>query len=150
MPCHCIQVKCTGKIGRFSEPKDSSMIFFNSCDGYFFEIKITKIGKRRALPRTNFKNSNRVRLYLPKIAKEKQGMVIKSHFKISFTTSRGYYFDKGLNNKTKEVICFLFQERLDLKKVGKQSKKDLQVNNEFIVWWESHESSPTRNTYFLF
>ena len=40
--------------------KDLSMDFLNSCDGYFIEIKITKIGKRRAFPIRNFRNSNEV------------------------------------------------------------------------------------------
>ena len=43
--------------------KDLTMDFPKNCDGYFIEIKITKIGKKRAFPITNFKNSNGVRLF---------------------------------------------------------------------------------------
>ena len=61
--------------------KDLSMEFLNSCDGYFIEIKITKIGKKRAFPITNFKNRNGVRLSQMTV-KEEQCTLIKLHLKI--------------------------------------------------------------------
>ena len=99
------------------------MDFLNSCDGYFIEIKITKIGKKRAFLITNFKNSNGVRLftndcegktmYVDKITLED----LIDFQEVSFTILRGYYFNEGFNDKIKEVIRFLFQKRLEFKKV---------------------------------
>ena len=108
--------------------KDLSMDFLNSCDGYFIEIKITKIGKKRAFPITNFKNGNGVRLftndcegrtmYVDKITLED----LIEFQDVSFTILRGYYFNEGFNDKIKEVIQFLFQKRLELKSVGNKAE----------------------------
>jgi len=35
---------------------------------------------------------------------------------VSFEILRGYYFNEGFNDKVKEVIRYLFEKRLELKK----------------------------------
>ena len=46
---------------------------------------------------------------------------------VSFTILRGYYFDEGFNDKIKEVICFLFQKKLDLKRVRNKAEMSYKL-----------------------
>ena len=83
---------------------------------------------KRAFPITNFKKSNGVRLftnncegktmYVDKITLED----LIEFQDVSFIIIRGYYFNEGFNSKINHVIQFLFQKRLDLKKVGNKAE----------------------------
>jgi hypothetical protein len=99
-------------------------------DGFFIEIQINKIGINRKFPlqstkmnkddiydeyeSRNFTN-NLVgqRIVIDKIALED---FIKFQ-KAEFTVIRGYYFDEGFNYKIKEVITYLFNKRLEMRKL---------------------------------
>jgi len=91
-------------------------------DGYFVEIKINKINKKRAFPLMSYKNSEGIRefsndmegkiIYVDKFMLED---MIEFH-DITFDIIRGYYYDEGRNMKLKTVIEYLFNERLKAKK----------------------------------
>jgi len=92
-------------------------------DGYFIQIKIKKVGKHLSFPLMSYKNEDSVRifsndmvgknLYVCKFDLED---LIKYH-KIEFDIIDGYYYNEGRNDKLKEVIDFVFNERLKMKKV---------------------------------
>jgi len=92
-------------------------------DGYFIQIKIKKVGKHLRFPLMSYKSEDGVRifsndmvgktLYVCKFDLED---LIKYH-KIEFDIIDGYYYNEGRNNKLKEVIDFVFNERLEMKKV---------------------------------
>jgi hypothetical protein len=105
-----------------SEMKDYKTLQKYS-DGYFIKIKINKVGKHLRFPLMSYKNEDSVRIfsndmvgkfiYVCKIDLED---LIKYH-KIEFDIIDGYYYNEGRNNKLKEVIDFVFNERLKMKKV---------------------------------
>ena len=90
-------------------------------DGYFIEVKIIKVNKHLSFPLLSYINEKGVRhftnemeertVYLDKISLED---AIEFQ-KIEFEIIKGYYYDEGRNMKLKEIITFLFDERLRLK-----------------------------------
>jgi hypothetical protein len=92
-------------------------------DGYFIQIKINKVNKNLRFPLPSYKNEDGVRtfsndmigknIYVCKFELED---LIKYH-KIEFDIIDGYYYNEGRNNKLKEVIDFVFNERLKMKKL---------------------------------
>lgn len=93
-------------------------------DYYFVEIEITKIKLSRAFPLVSLKDENGIKNYTndiigQKIIVDKTTLedLIEFHG-IVFKFIRGYYFDEGFNSKIKEVIEFMFNERIKLKKEG--------------------------------
>tara|TARA_R110001632_G_scaffold30883_1_gene80869 strand:+ start:364 stop:3594 length:3231 start_codon:yes stop_codon:yes gene_type:complete len=90
-------------------------------DGYFIEVKIIKVNKDLSFPLLSYINEKGVRhftnemegrtVYLDKISLED---AIEFQ-KIEFEIIKGYYYDEGRNMKLKEIITFLFEERLRLK-----------------------------------
>ena len=90
-------------------------------DGYFIEVKIIKVNKDLSFPLLSYINEKGVRhftnemegktVYLDKISLED---AIEFQ-KIEFEIIKGYYYDEGRNMKLKEIINFLFEERLRLK-----------------------------------
>lgn len=92
-------------------------------DGYFIQIKINKVNKNLRFPLPSYKNKDGVRtfsndmvgknIYVCKFELED---LIKYH-KIKFDIIDGYYYNEGRNNKLKEVIDFVFNERLKMKKL---------------------------------
>ena len=92
-------------------------------DGYFIQIKINKINKKLRFPLPSYKNEDGVRtfsndmvgknIYVCKFELED---LIKYH-KIEFDIIDGYYYNEGRNDKLKEVIDFVFNERLKMKKL---------------------------------
>ena len=90
-------------------------------DGYFIEVKIIKVNKDLSFPLLSYINEKGVRhftnemegktVYLDKISLED---AIEFQ-KIEFEIIKGYYYDQGRNMKLKEIITFLFEERLRLK-----------------------------------
>lgn len=87
-------------------------------DGYFIEIKITKVGVSRAFSLMSEINENGIRmfhndmvgktLHVDKTTLED----IISFQNVEFDIIRGYYYDEGRNYKLQETIEYLFSERL--------------------------------------
>jgi len=98
-------------------------------DGYFVEIVVNEVNKKRAFPLMSYKNDEGIRhfsndmegktLYVDKFMLED---IIEYH-DIKFNIIRGYYYDEGRNMKLKEIIELLFNERLKAKK----DKNPIQV-----------------------
>lgn len=95
--------------------------FLKNCDGYFIQIKIKKVNKNYAFPQMSYVNDDGVRiftndpkenLYVCKFALED---LIEFH-NIEFDIIDGYYYDEGRNNNLRDVIDFVFNERLKMKK----------------------------------
>jgi hypothetical protein len=95
--------------------------FLKNCDGYFIQIKVKKVNKNYAFPQMSYINDDGVRiftnepkenLYMCKFVLED---LIKFH-KIEFDIIDGYYYDEGRNNNLRDVIDFVFNERLKMKK----------------------------------
>jgi len=97
-------------------------------NGYFLEIVIKSVGKKRDFPLMSYINDNSVRIFsnemigktifIDKIALED---LIKFQ-EVDFDIVRGYYFDSGFNPKIKDTIKFLFDERCKLKKQGNKAE----------------------------
>lgn len=92
-------------------------------DGYFIQIKIKKVNKNLRFPLMSYKNDDGVRIFSNDmvgkniyVCKFDLEDLIKFH-KIEFDIIDGYYYNQGRNNKLKEVIDFVFNERLEMKKV---------------------------------
>ena len=103
---------------------DRSYTFLKSVDGYFVEIEITSVGKRRHFPLMSYITDTGVRLWTNEmvgktIHVDKYALedLIKFHH-IKFIIKQGYYYDEGRNCKIGEVINHLFQTRLKKKKEG--------------------------------
>jgi len=95
--------------------------FLDTCDGYFIQIKINKVDKLYEFPLMSYINDKGVRiftndpqdtLYVCKIDLED---LIEFH-NIEYEIIDGYYYDEGRNNKLEEVISFVFNERLKMKR----------------------------------
>lgn len=128
-------------------------------DGYFVEIKITKVGKHRgiaALP-LRMKNSKGAmcnvyddKLWVGnKMKVDKTGLedLVKFH-QIEFTVERGYYYNEGRNKRSTEITQHLYNTRLKYKKLknpiqnvyklvmnsayGKTIMKPVQVSTKFF------------------
>ena len=97
--------------------------FLKNCDGYFIQIKVKKVNKNYSFPQMSYINDDGVRvftnepkenLYVCKFALED---LIEFH-DIEFEIIDGYYYDEGRNNNLRDVINFVFNERLKMKKEG--------------------------------
>jgi hypothetical protein len=92
-------------------------------DGYFVEIKIKKVGINRKFPLLSYVDENGVRMfsndmigktvYIDKIALEDA----IEYQKIEFDIIKGYYFNDGFNYKIAETIKYLFNKRVEMKKI---------------------------------
>jgi hypothetical protein len=95
--------------------------FLKNCDGYFIQIKIKKVNKNFAFPQMSYINDDGVRIFTnePKdnlyVCKIQLEDLIKFH-NIEFDIIDGYYYDEGRNNNLRDVIDFVFKERLKMKK----------------------------------
>ena len=92
-------------------------------DGYFVQIKIKKIGIKRKFALCSYIDSDKgVRNFTNDLIGEiiyidKTGLEDLIKFQqVEFEIVKGYYFDQGHNNKINEVIKFIFDKRLQLKK----------------------------------
>jgi len=91
-------------------------------DGYFVEIKLTKIGIHRAFPLMSYIDENGVRQFV----NEMEGRIMYvdkttledmiEFQKIEYEFIKGYYFDEGRNYTIQKVIRYIFNKRLELKK----------------------------------
>lgn len=96
--------------------------FLKQQDGYFVDVLIKNVAIHRKFPLMSYKNEDGVRLF----TNDMVGRIIRVdryaledliQFQgISFDVLRGYYFNEGFNTKINEVIKFLFEERLRMKK----------------------------------
>ena len=92
-------------------------------DGYFVEIIIKEVNKNYNFPLMSYKNEDGIRnftndmkgriVYVDK--NQLEDLIEFQHIK--FEIIRGYYYDEGRNEKLKEVISYLFNERLRQKKL---------------------------------
>ena len=95
--------------------------FLKNCDGYFIQIKIKKVNKNYAFPQMSYINDDGVRIFTnePKenlyVCKFVLEDLIEFH-NIEFDIIDGYYYDEGRNNNLRDVIDFVFNERLKMKK----------------------------------
>ena len=97
--------------------------FLNNYDGYFIQIEITKINKKRHMPLISYIDNNKRNWVDDETALNRFYYVDKTtledlikYQQIEFKFIRGYYYDEGRNYKLKEIIKFLFNERLKKKK----------------------------------
>jgi hypothetical protein len=95
--------------------------FLDTCDGYFIQIKVNKVNKHYDFPLMSFKNEKGVRIFTNET--QETLYVCKFDFEdliefhdIEYEIIDGYYYDEGRNNKLKEVISFVFNERLKMKR----------------------------------
>lgn len=97
-------------------------------DGYFIQIKIIKVGIKRAFPLMSYKDEEGVRDFNNDM--EGKIMIIDKttaedliNFQdVSFEILKGYYFDEGFNDKIVETINYLFNKRKELKNKGNKSE----------------------------
>jgi hypothetical protein len=97
-------------------------------DGYFIQIKIIKVGIKRAFPLMSYKTEEGIRdfnndmegkiLIVDKTTAED----LINFQKIEFEVLKGYYFDEGFNDKIVETIKYLFSKRKELKSKGNKSE----------------------------
>lgn len=105
-------------------------------DGYFIEIKI-KSNKKRSFPLVSSKNSEGIRMFENNIEKSifidkttLEDLITFDGLKTDeFEIIRGYYFNDGFNYKIKEVITFLFNERI----IKKKEENPIEVIYKLIM-----------------
>jgi len=123
-------------------------------DSYYVQIVIKDIRIKRAFPLLSIKNKAGIRnftndiigqtFYVDKIALKD----LIEFQDVDYEVVQGYYYNDGLNDKIKETIEFMFQERLKLKKqknplqnvfklilnssYGKLLQKAIKHSKEFI------------------
>jgi len=96
--------------------------FLKNQDGYFVQIKVTKVNKKYKFPLMSYKNDEGVRIWSNNppdnlfVCKFELEDLITFH-DIEFEIIDGYYYNEGRNNQLKEVIEMVFNERLKMKKV---------------------------------
>lgn len=98
-------------------------------DGYFVELRITKVKKNLAFPLMSYKTEEGIRQF----TNDMEGRVVNmdkimledciEHHGIEFDIIRGYYYDEGRNMKLRKVITHLFNARLK----AKAEKNPIQV-----------------------
>lgn len=97
--------------------------FLKMQDGYFIEILINKVNIKRDFSLMSYKTEEGVRLFTNEMENKNMKVdkitledLITFH-DIEFTIIRGYYFNEGYNNKINYVIEYIFNKRLELKKL---------------------------------
>ncbi len=101
--------------------ENRSYDFLEKQDGYFVQIRVKKVNKKFKFPLMSYINDEGVRIFTNKaldslyVCKFELEDLIKYH-KIEFDIIDGYYYNEGRNNKLEEIINFVFNERLKLKK----------------------------------
>lgn len=130
-------------------------------DGYFIDIVIKTVGKRRRFPLMSYKNENGVRLFTNDmigrtVRIDKYSLEDAIRFQdITFDVVRGYYFNEGYNTKVRDVITTIFNKRLEAKKVknpiemvyklimnsgyGKSIMKPVETESRFFDTYENED-----------
>lgn len=104
-----------------------TMEFLRTTDAYFVEIRINKVGIKRAFPLLSHYDENK-RNYTNDLEGEViivNNITLEDLIKfqeVEFTILRGYYYNEGFNNKIQEVIQNVFNERKRLKKEDNPSE----------------------------
>lgn len=98
--------------------------FLQQQDGYFVEVLVQSVGINRKFPLMSQVNDKGVRMFdnsmvgqIIRVDKTTLEDLIEFQ-QIKFQVVRGYYFNDGYNTKIGEVIKYLFEKRLELKKIG--------------------------------
>ena len=99
-----------------------------SYDGYFVEVLIKNVPKKRQFPLMSYKNKDGIRdftndmigkkIYVDKIMLEDIVKFQGLKPDLDFEVIRGYYFDSGFNTKVNQTINYLFETRKLKKKEG--------------------------------
>ena len=98
-------------------------------DGYFIQIKILKVGIKRAFPLMSYKNEEGIRDFNNDM--EGKIMIVDKttaedliNFQdVSFEVLNGYYYNEGFNDKIVDTIKYLFSKRKELK--AKKNKSEI-------------------------
>lgn len=143
--------------------------FLQKCDGYFIQIKITKVNqeKNKSFPLMSRIDENGSRLWTNDM--ENHNMYVDkttledliNFQKIEFEIIDGYYFDEGRNYHLKETTEHLFNERLKQKKnknkiekiyklimnscYGKNLLKPIETESKYIVGEDNLNQQLIRN-----
>jgi len=109
--------------------ENNSYDWLKQQDGYFVDILIRGVGKKRKFPLMSSKNEEGVRVFTNDMVGktmrvDKYALEDLIAFQqIQFDVLRGYYFNEGFNTKINEVIKYLFDERARLKKLGNPAEQ---------------------------
>lgn len=101
---------------KFEEMKDM-------WDGYFIQIKITELNKKRLFPLQSILNDG-IRNFTNDIVGrnifiDKTGLEDLIKFQdVKYEFIKGYYYNDGFNTEVNKTIKFLFNERIKMKKIG--------------------------------
>jgi len=116
-----------------------NMEFLSTVDGYFVEIDITKVGKKRGFPLWSVKEPETgVRNWTNDII----GKHVVDRFTledlveyqgIEFSVLRGYYFDEGRNEKLSQVVNDLYERRQAIKKHPDKEMARLEITYKLIL-----------------
>ncbi len=96
--------------------------FLNNQSGYFIQIQIKKVGKHRQFPLLSKHDEKSVRVFNNNMVNEyvyidKTALEDSIKFQeIEFGIIDGYYFNEGHNNNINNVIQYLYDKLLELKK----------------------------------
>jgi len=96
----------------------------NKWDGYFIQIKVSELNKKRLFPLQSILNDEGIRNFTNDIVGknifiDKTGLEDLIKFQdIKYEFIKGYYYDEGFNPQVKNTINFLFNERIKMKKIG--------------------------------
>jgi hypothetical protein len=101
-----------------------NMNFLNSVNYYYIEIEIKKVNKNLSFPLQPYIfEKEQSKQYINEL-ENKKFIVDKitleeliNYQDINFNIIRGYYFNDGFNTKIKECIFYLFNKRVELKKL---------------------------------
>ena len=94
----------------------------NTADGYFIQLKIKKVNKNYHFPLASILTDKGIRNFTNDleghiIFLDKTGLEDCEKFmKIEYEFIKGYYYDEGHNNKIKNTMRHLFNQRLKYKK----------------------------------
>lgn len=108
-------------IPKVIENKDYN--FLKNKDGLFVKIKILEVGIKRDFPLMSYKNEEGVRIFSndmigKEIYVDKISLEDLIEFQdVKFEIIKGYYYDEGHNEKSLEVMRYIFYKRVELKKV---------------------------------
>lgn len=145
--------------------------FLQSQDGYFVEIRITKVGIERDFPLLSYIDDTGVRkwtndmigktMYVSKITLE-DAIEFQA---IEFEIIRGYIYNEGKNENIKNIIGTLFNERNKWKQqdnpiemiyklimnsgYGKSIMKEIETENKFFNTKDSFQKYLSKNYNYI-
>jgi len=110
------------------KPEQMNKETLDTFSGYFIQIRIDKVNKHRLMP-ILYKKIDGVSIeYTNDMVNETIivdditfNELIKYH-QIEYTIIQGVYFNDGFNNKIKEIVEYMFDKRLQMKKENNESQ----------------------------